>query len=99
VSFILYRFIRGYIFEGAKEFIRFQARILLPFLLTIPFYFFHNYLSLIAPGFWAFTGISLAAQAALWLIVIIIFYRGYLSIYDFKVFLKEVVYPPMMLRR
>ena len=90
VSFILYLFIRGYIFKNTKEFIRFQVRILFPFLITIPFYFFHNYLSLVTANFWTFAGISLAGQVILWSLAISIFYRGYLSINDIKMMLEKI---------
>ena len=90
VTFILYRFIKGYIFKDTKEFLRFQARILFPFLIIIPFYFFHNYLTSITPNLWAFAGISLAAQVVLWGIIISIFYRGYLSLTDIKAVMKEI---------
>lgn len=84
VTFALYYFVKGYIFKDIKEFIKFQARILFPFLIVIPFYFFHNYLSSVAPNLWYFIGVSLVAQAILWSLVIGIFYRDYLSINDIK---------------
>ncbi len=90
VTFMLYYFIKGYIFRDAKEFLRFQIRILFPFLLAIPFYFFHNYLNLVASNIWTFAGISLVAQAILWSLVIGIFYRDYLSINDIKTIVKEI---------
>jgi len=90
VTFILYRLIKGYIFKDTKEFLRFQARIWFPFLIIIPFYFFHNYLNLITSNLWAFAGISLATQVVLWSIIISIFYRGYLSLNDIKTLMKEI---------
>lgn len=90
VTFILYRFIKDYIFRDAKEFVRFQVRILFPFLITIPFYFFHNYLNLVTSNLWTFAGISLATQVILWSLVIGIFYRDYLSISDIKALVREI---------
>jgi len=90
VTLILYRFIKGYISKDMKEFLRFQARILFPFLIVVPFYFFHNYLSSITSSIWTFVGISLAAQVVLWSLVISIFYRDYISISDIKAVIKEV---------
>ena len=90
VTFMLYRFIKGYIFEDMKEFLRFQVRILIPFLIVIPFYFFHNYLGLATSSLWAFTGISLAVQVIIWGLVIGIFYRDYLSINKIKAVMKEI---------
>ena len=90
VTLILYRFIKGYISKDMKEFLRFQARILFPFLIVVPFYFFHNYLNLTTSSIWTFVGISLAAQVVLWSLVISIFYRDYISISDIKAVIKEV---------
>ncbi len=90
VTFILYRFVKGYIFRDTKELLRFQIRILFPFLISIFFYFFHTYLTSITSSMWAFTGASLAAQLILWSLVIGIFYRAYLSLNDIKVVMKEV---------
>jgi O-antigen/teichoic acid export membrane protein len=90
VTFILYRFIKGYIFRDVKEFVRFQVRILFPFLITIPFYFFHNYLNSVTSNLWTFAGISLATQVILWSLVIGIFYRDYLSLNDIKAIMREI---------
>lgn len=90
VTFILYHFVRGYLFTDTEEFLKFQARILVPFLLTIPFYFFHNYLNLVTPNFWTFAVISLVAQAILWSLAIGIFYRAYISISDIKTIIEEI---------
>jgi O-antigen/teichoic acid export membrane protein len=89
-TFILYRFIKGYIFRDVKEFVRFWVRILFPFLITIPFYFLHNYLNLVSSNLWTFAGISLATQVILWSLVIGIFYRDYLSISDIKAVMREI---------
>ncbi|OGO58324.1 MAG: hypothetical protein A2025_02090 [Chloroflexi bacterium RBG_19FT_COMBO_47_15] len=89
-TFILYRFIKGYIFRDVKEFVRFQLRTLFPFLITIPFYFLHNYLNSVTSNLWTFAGISLATQVILWSVVIRIFYRDYLSISDIKALIREV---------
>ena len=90
VTFILYRFIKGHIFRDVKEFVRFQVKILFPFLTTISFYFFHNYLNSVTSDLWTFTGISLATQVILWSLVIGIFYRDYLSIRDIKAVMREI---------
>jgi O-antigen/teichoic acid export membrane protein len=90
VTFILYRFIKGYIFGDVKEFVRFQLRILFPFLITIPFYFLHNYLNSVTSHLWTFAGISLATQVILWSLVIGIFYRDYLSMSDIKALMREI---------
>ena len=90
ISFVLYFFIKGYIFRDTKEFSVFMIRILVPFLVAIPFYFFHSHLDLTASNVWAFAGMSLAAQVIAWGLVLGIFYRDYLSIGDIKAILKEI---------
>jgi O-antigen/teichoic acid export membrane protein len=93
VTFILYRFIKGYLFTDTKEFIRFLGRILVPFMVTIPFYFLHNFLCSVTLSAWNFTGISLAAQVIIWGLVIGIFYREYFSINNIKAMIKEISLP------
>lgn len=90
MSFILYGFVKGYLFTGIKEFIGFLFRILVPFIVTIPFYFLHNYLG---SSTISFTGISLAAQVIIWGLVIVIFYRDYFSIKNIKALIKEISLP------
>ena len=90
VTFISYHFVKGYIFQNTKEFLRFQVRILFPFLIVIPFYFFHNYLNLITSNMWTFAGISLVAQAILWGLVVGIFYGDYISISTIKAVMSEI---------
>jgi O-antigen/teichoic acid export membrane protein len=90
VTFLLYRFIRSYIFTDVNEFVRFIIRILTPFAITIPFYFIHSYLGSATSNVWTFTGISLAAQVVVWSFVIGIFYRDYLSLRDMKILVGEM---------
>lgn len=90
VTFTLYHLARSYMFRKVMDYIRFQVAILVPFLVTIPFYFLHNYLNLIASNVWTFAGISLAVQVVLWSLIIGIFYRDYLSINDIKAIIKEI---------
>ncbi len=45
VTLVLYYLIRNYVFEKKAEFARFAAIIVLPFLVSFPFYFIHSYLS------------------------------------------------------
>ena len=90
VTVTLYYLAKSYMFRNTMDYFRFQIAISVPFLVTIPFYFFHNYLNLVTSSFWAFAGISLVAQVILWSMVIGIFYRGYLSINDVKMIMKEI---------
>jgi len=90
VTFTLYYMAKSYMFGNIKEYFRFQIIIWAPFLVTIPFYFIHNYLNLIASNVWTFAGISLVAQVILWSLVIGIFYRAYISINDIKVVMQEI---------
>jgi hypothetical protein len=90
VTLITYILAKGYIFETNKEFLRFLAMILIPFLITIPFYFFHDYLSSITSKMWEFASLSLAAQAIAWSLAIGIFYRNYLSMSDIRAVVSEI---------
>ncbi|MCX6008841.1 MAG: oligosaccharide flippase family protein, partial [Chloroflexi bacterium] len=90
VTFIAYGLIKRYIFEDMKGFLVFMIRIMMPFLVTIPFYFLHNYLGSIASSMWTFVAISLAAQAIMWSLLIGVFYRDYLSIHEIKILIKEI---------
>ncbi|MFC2006759.1 oligosaccharide flippase family protein [Chloroflexota bacterium] len=90
VTVTLYYMAKNYMFGNVKEYFRFQITIWTPFLLTIPFYFFHNSLNLVVPNVWAFTGISLAAQVIIWGLLISIFYRAYVSKNHIRTVLKEI---------
>jgi O-antigen/teichoic acid export membrane protein len=90
VTFILYRLIKRHIFEDRKGFLVFMIRIMIPFLATIPFYFLHNYLGLMASSMWTYVAISLAAQMIIWSLLIGVFYRDYLSIHEIKILVKEI---------
>jgi len=90
VTFVLYYFIKDYIFRGATEFIKFIIVIIVPFLACLPFYFFHIYLYSATPSMWTFTGMSLAAQLVIWGLIIGIFYRDYLSIKEFRAVRNEI---------
>src|SRR4030042_1783894 len=90
VTFILYYFIKDYIFKMTTEFREFVILIIVPFLACIPFYFFHLHLHSATSNMWAFTGMSLAAQSVIWSLIIGIFYRNYLSIREFRVVRNEI---------
>ena len=90
VTFTLYYLAKSYMFGNIKDYFRFQIAIWAPFLLTILFYFLHNYLNLVTSNAWIFAGISLAAQVILWGLVIGILYRNYLSINDIRAIIKEI---------
>lgn len=91
VTLILYCLIKGHIFKDTKEFLGFQARILFPFFIAIPFYLIHNYLDSVSSNVWSFAGVSLAAQAILWSLVIRIFYKDYISINDIRLLMREAI--------
>ena len=90
VTIVLYYLIRGYIFKDTREFLRFQARIVFPLLLAVPFYFIHNYLDSATSSVWTFAIISLAAQVAVWSLAIGVFYREYLSIRHLRTLIAEI---------
>ncbi len=93
VSFISYFFIKSYLFKDTKEFIKFLVRLLVPFLITIPFYFLHDSLDFMTLGAKKFFGISLAAQVIIWGLVIGIYYREYFSITNIKALIKDIKLP------
>ncbi len=90
VTLILYYLIKKYIFDTAAEFSRFVILLALPFLASFPFYFLHVYLDEAITSLWAFAGISLAAQIAMWALVISIFYRDYVSASQFRFVIHEI---------
>jgi O-antigen/teichoic acid export membrane protein len=90
VTLFFYYFIKDYLFKTNVEFTRFAAIIILPFLACFPFYFLHNYLYAAMGSLWVFTGISLAAQLVVWSLIIGIFYRGYVSIKEFRAIMNEI---------
>jgi O-antigen/teichoic acid export membrane protein len=90
VTFILYYFIKDYVFKAATEFSKFLILIIVPFLACIPFYFIHIYLYSSTTNMWVFTGMSLAAQLVIWSLIIGIFYRDYLSLKEFRAIRNEI---------
>jgi O-antigen/teichoic acid export membrane protein len=90
VTLILYYLIKNYVFKTAAEFRKSAIIIVIPFLASLPFYFIHAYLYSATTSLWAFTGISLAAQAAVWTLIIVIFYRDYVSATEFRVLMREI---------
>lgn len=90
VTFISFGLIKKHIFEDNKGFLIFMTTIIIPFLATVPFYFLHSYLSLMASGMWTFIALSLGAQAIIWSFLIGVFYRDYLSIHEIMLLVKEI---------
>ena len=90
VTLILYYLIKKYISDTAAEFRKLVTIIVIPFLGCLPFYFIHVYLYPAIASLWVFTGISLAAQALVWAIVIGLFYRDYVSTTEFRLIKQEI---------
>jgi hypothetical protein len=90
VTLVMYHLARSYLCRSNIDYIKLQITILVPFLLTIPFFFIHGHLNDIISNVWAFTGVSLAIQVVLWSLVIGIFYRNYLSFNDIKYMINEI---------
>jgi O-antigen/teichoic acid export membrane protein len=90
VTLILYYVIKKYIFETMAEFRKFVGIIVIPFLVSLPFHFIHAYLRSISVNLWVFTGISLAAQAVVWALIILVFYREYVSAAEFRMLMREI---------
>ena len=89
VTLTVYYFARSYMFTRKAEYLRHQAKILVPFILSICFFFFHRYLES-SFGLRAFTGISLAAQVIAWGMLIGGFYRDYLSVKEIKALVAQI---------
>ena len=79
VTFLLYVFVRKYVFVKIREFFFFLLHILIPFLIGIFFYFFHNFLGSKTSNVYIFSPISLSTQIIMWSLIIGIFYRKYFS--------------------
>ena len=77
ITFISYFFARRYVFTQIKEFVFFLFYILIPFLVSIIFYAFHNFLGSMVLNHWLFAAISFITQVIVWTLVISIFYRKY----------------------
>jgi O-antigen/teichoic acid export membrane protein len=73
-----------YMFIDQKEYLRLQAKMWFPFLITLGFFFFHQYLER-SFGLRGVIGISVAAQLVVWGVFIPIFYRDYISGKEIKV--------------
>lgn len=89
VSLAMYYFSRRYMFGDSKEYFLFQIKILLPFIASLGFFFLHRYLES-AFGLRGFTGISLAAQVVVWVLLIVIFYRDYISAQAIKALVADI---------
>ena len=89
VTLTMYYFARSYMFTDKRGYLRFQAKILAPFIVAICFFFFHRYLES-EFGLRAFTGISIAAQVILWGLLISVFYRDYLSVKEIKALVAQI---------
>jgi len=89
VTIVLYYLIKNYVFEKATEFRKFAAIIVIPFAASLPFYFLHVFLRE-SFSMWALAGISLAAQAVVWTLIILAFYRRYVSAGEFRLLIREI---------
>ena len=90
LTLTVYYFTRRYMFVNKAEYFKLQIKMLVPFLVSIVFYFFHRYLESSFPGIKAFTGLSLAAQAVIWGLLIGGFYRDYLSVKEIKALIAQI---------
>ena len=86
VTFVLYSLIRDMVFP--TDFLKSLCLIVFPFLCSIMFYFFHNYLYSV--GVWEFIGLSLAIQGIVWGGIIYMFYRDYFSFNILKTMLSRL---------
>jgi hypothetical protein len=79
----IYAATRKYMFVDNREYLQLQIRMWIPFLIALGFFFFHRYLES-SFGLRGFAGISIATQVAVWVVVIALFYRDYISGKEFK---------------
>ncbi|MBA7541018.1 hypothetical protein ES705_33324 [subsurface metagenome] len=89
ITFILYFFVRKYVFTKIKEFIAFLFYISTPLLISIIFYLFHNFLGSIGLNHGTFAAVSFITQGIVWSFVIGIFYRKYFPREKVVVMVKE----------
>jgi O-antigen/teichoic acid export membrane protein len=90
VTLVLYYLIKNYIFDRAAEFRKFAAMVVIPLAASLPFYFIHVYLRTTSMNTWALAGISLAAQAVVWTVIIMAFYREYVSGTEVRLLIQEI---------
>jgi O-antigen/teichoic acid export membrane protein len=89
VTLMMFYFSRNYMYNDNKEYSRLQLKIFLPFIVSLGFYFLHHYLDS-AFGLRGFFGISIAAQVVVWGLLIVCFYRDYLSVREIKALVADI---------
>ncbi|MBN1162052.1 MAG: oligosaccharide flippase family protein [Dehalococcoidales bacterium] len=90
ITITVYFFTRQYMFSNKIEYLKHQAKILAPFVVAIGFFFLHRYLESTYASIKTFTGLSIAAQVVIWGVLIIIFYRDYISAREIKALLEQI---------
>jgi len=90
VTLALYYLIKNYVFDNAVEFRKFAAMVIIPLVASLPFYFIHVYLRATSMNIWALAGISLAAQAVVWTVIIFLMYRKYVSGAQFRLLVQTI---------
>ena len=89
VTLAIYWYARHYMFTNMAEYAQFQMKILAPLVVAFGFFFLHRYLES-SFGLRGFTGISLATQIIAWGLLIIIFYRDYISVKEIKALTAQI---------
>ena len=89
VTLAISYYARRYMFADKTEYLRLQVKMLVPFIVSLGFFFLHRYLES-SFGLRGFTGISLAAQVVVWGLIIIGFYRDYLSSKEIKALVANI---------
>jgi O-antigen/teichoic acid export membrane protein len=90
VTLVTYHFTRHYMFTSKAEYLRFLAKILVPFIVSIGFFFLHRYLEANYASIKTFTGLSFAAQVVVWGVLIGVFYRDYISTREIKALVEQI---------
>lgn len=89
ICLAMFYFARRYMVTDKTGYLRLQIKILVPFIVSLGFYFLNRYLGS-SFGLRGFTGISLVAQAVVWSLLIACFYREYLSPKEIKALIAQI---------
>jgi O-antigen/teichoic acid export membrane protein len=91
IALVLYYITRSNMFTDLREVLKYGFLIILPLVVAGSFYFLHSFLGGYLYSRFEFAGLSLIAQVVVWSLVLVIFYREYLSIGALKPFLVRLV--------
>lgn len=90
LALTIYFFTRRYMFGDKIEYLKHQVKMLAPFIVAIGFFFLHRYLEANFASIKTFTGLSFAAQVVIWGVLIVVFYRDYVSAREIKALVEQI---------